>query len=129
MALAVALFGSFVATLGVVGLLSPERLLDLVTRAQSKLGLYVIAGFRLLIGIALLLTAPSSRAPHYLLVLGGLSVVSGVVSPFAGARRFEAVLAWWRRRPSRGIRLWSAFVVFFGSSLVWAVFPLARAGA
>lgn len=123
MTLAVALFGLFVAALGLAGVLSPERLLSAVTEAQSRLGIHGIAALRLLIGGALLVAASSSRAPLYLTLLGGLSLVSGALTPFVGARRFEAILDWWRSRSRWVVRLWSAFVVAFGSSLVWAVFP------
>jgi hypothetical protein len=117
----------FVAALGATGLLSPMRLLAVVSRTQSQFGLYLIAGLRLLVGTALLLAAPSSRAPLYLQILGGLSVVSGIVALFVGVRRFEAILAWCERRPPWTVRLGSACVVFFGLSLLWAVLPVVRA--
>ena len=128
MTLAVALFGLFVATLGAAGMLSPRRLLDLVTRAQSRMGIYSIAGLRLLVGLALLAVAGGSRAPLYLLVLGGLSLVSGAVTPFVGLSRFERILDWWRRRGPGFVRAWSGCVLLFGLSLVWAVFPLRQSG-
>lgn len=127
MTLAVALFGLFVSALGIGGLLSPRRLLALVSRAQLQLGIYFIAGIRLLLGVALLLAAPSSRAVPYLQVLGGLAVASGMITPFFGVRRFNAVLAWWRKQGPWSVRVWSAFVLLFGLSLVWAVLPLERA--
>ena len=123
MGFVVALFGLFVALLGMTGLLSPQPLLALVTRAQSRTGLYFIAGFRLLIGGALLLAAPGARAPSYLQALGALSLVSGVITPFLGVERFEAILDWWRVRPPWAVRLWSALVLLFGASLIWAVAP------
>lgn len=128
MTLVVALFGLFVATLGVAGMLSPQRLLALVTRAQSRMGLYSIAGLRLLVGLALLAVADDSRAPLYLKVLGALSLVSGVATPFVGLSRFEAILDWWRRRGPGFVRAWSGFVLLFGLSLIWAVFPLRQSG-
>jgi hypothetical protein len=121
--LAVALFGLFVAALGLVGLLSPARLLDLVTRAQSRAGPYGIAGLRLSMGAVLLLAAPSSRASLYLQILGVLSLISGAATPFVGVRRLEAILAWWRQRAPWVVRIWSVFVLGFGLSLVWAVLP------
>lgn len=127
MKLAVALFGLFIAALGTAGVLSPRRLLGLVTRVQSQLGLYFMAGLRLLMGAALLLSASASRAPLYLQVLGVLALLSGIGTPFFGVRRFEAMLGWWRARPTWVVRLWSLFVVAFGLSLVWAVLPVLRA--
>jgi len=127
MTLAVVLFGLFLSALGIAGVQSPERLLALVTRAQSQLGLYWIAGFRILVGVALLLASPSSRVPAYLQAIGALAIVSGVASPFFGARRFEVILEWWRQRPPWVVRVWSALVLLFGLSLVWAAFPSRRA--
>jgi hypothetical protein len=125
MTLIVVLCGFLVSTLGLAGVFSPRRLLAVVTHTQSMLGPYFIAGLRLLIGTALLLTAPRSRVPLYLTVLGALSLVSGAITPLVGARRFEVILSWWRARPDWVVRLWSAFVLVFGLSLVWAVFPSA----
>ncbi len=127
MTLAVALFGLFIAVLGLAGLRSPELLHDLMSRAVSQLGLYLIAGARLLLGVALLLSALSSRAPVYLQVIGAVAIVSGIITPFFGVRRFEAILGWLRRRPAWLVRLWCVVVVAFGLSLVWAVVPIDRA--
>lgn len=124
MTLAVALFGLFLAALGATGLAAPQRLLALVARAQSELGLYSIAGFRLLVGATLVFAAPTSRAPLYLEILGVVTLASGILTPFLGVRRFRAVLDWWRGRPPSLVRLWSGLVLLFGLSLVWAVFPL-----
>jgi hypothetical protein len=129
MRLAVALFALFIVAMGIAGVLSPRRLLLMVTRAQSRFGLHFLAGFRLLVGAALLLAAPSSRAPLYLEVLGWLSLLSGLVTPFVGARRLEAILAWWRERSNGAVRVWSVLVLLFGISLAWAVFPQGSAGS
>lgn len=127
MTLVVALFGGFVAVLGAVGVASPERLLARVADAQERLGLYFLAGLRIFLGMALVLAAPPSRAPLYLTALGALSLVSGAITPFFGTRRLQAMLGWWRARPAWAVRCWSAFVLVFGLSLVWAVLPVGRA--
>jgi len=124
----VALFGAFVVALGLAGVASPAHLLDLVTRVQTRLGLYAIAALRLFLGVAFLAAAGQSRAPLYLQAVGVLALVSGVATPFFGIRRFEAIVAWFRRWPEAGVRVWSAFVVAFGASLVWAVLPVSGGG-
>lgn len=98
------------------GALSPRRLLALVTRAQSRLGLYFNGGFRVAAGAVLLQGASASRAPLHLEVLGWLSLVSGNVTPLVGVRRFEVMLGWWRRRSPWTLRLWSCLVIVFGRS-------------
>jgi uncharacterized membrane protein len=126
MHLAVALFGLLIASFGITGLLSPDRLLGLVSRAATTLGLYVIAGIRLLLGIALVASASASRAPTYLQILGIVAIIAGLITPFFGVERFEAVLEWWRKWTPSVVRLWSVFVLLFGLSLVWAVIPADR---
>jgi len=124
MTLVVALFGAVVVALGLSGIASPTRLLDLVTRVQTRIGLYAIAALRLFLGAAFLAAAPESRAPLYLQAVGVIALVSGLATPFFGVRRFEAIVAWFRRWPDAGVRAWSLLVVAFGASLVWAVLPV-----
>ncbi|MGH0029333.1 MAG: hypothetical protein ACQGVC_06060 [Myxococcota bacterium] len=121
MSVFVGLFGAFVAVLGVVGALAPVRLLDLVTRVQTRAGLWGMALLRVVLAVALWLAAPASQAPAYLQVLAVLSLLSGLATPFFGLARFAAVVDWWRRRADWQVRLWSLLVVAFGASLVWAV--------
>lgn len=123
MTLAVALFGIFFAVLGVTGILSPPRLFAFIARWQSQEGIYYTAGLRLLLGIALILAAPTSRAPVYLQVFGVVAALAGLATPFFGLRRFEALLGWWRERPPALLRVWCIVIVAIGVSCIWAVFP------
>lgn len=128
MALAVALFGAFVVVIGVTGLVSPPRLAAFVGRWRSQMGLTFAAGIRLLLGIALLLAAPDSRAPLYLQVFGGLALVAAVALPLLGQRRFDALIDWWVAQAPATVRLWCLVALAVGASFVWAVFPESQAG-
>jgi hypothetical protein len=128
MSFVVALFGAAVVGLGLAGLASPARLLDLVSRAQTTLGLYLIAALRIFLGVAFWLAADASRAPLGLKVFGVLAFVAGVATPLFGLRRFAALVDWWRRQPEAVVRAWSALVAVFGASLVWAGLPRAGSG-
>jgi hypothetical protein len=121
--LAVALFGILIIFLGLTGVVSPPRLFSLVSRWQSQLGLYLMAGIRILLGAALLFASADSRAPVYLQVFGGVALLAGVATPFFGLRRFEALLGWWRQRPLMIVRSCCLLVILIGLSFVWAVFP------
>ena len=127
MAIVVGSVGLLMVGLGVGGVASPARLLDLVASWQSQLGLYVIAAVRLLAGTAMLLAAGSSRAPLYLQVIGAVAIFSGLVTPFFGTERFAALLGWFRGLPPTVVRVWSLAVVALGASFVWAVLPEAGA--
>jgi hypothetical protein len=123
LALPVALVGTFIAALGVLGVVSPSRLLAHVRRTATPGGIWFVAGFRLLVGALLLLASEASRAPLYLFVLGCVSLLSGAASPIFGARRAAVLIDWFEARKTALVRSWCAIVIAFGGSLVWAVLP------
>jgi predicted lysophospholipase L1 biosynthesis ABC-type transport system permease subunit len=73
-----------IAALGALGVVSPARLLGVVSRFQTPAGLYAAAAIRIVLGSALVVAAPDSRAPDVLPVLGVFIVFAGLVTPLFG---------------------------------------------
>jgi len=122
-AIIVALMGLALAAIGALGLGSPARLIALVSRLQSTRGLYAIAAVRLALGAALLLAAPESRAPAFLLLLGAVALLSGLVTPFFGVERFKSLLDWWSGLHATRVRAACVVVIALGLALVGSVLP------
>jgi hypothetical protein len=60
----VAIFGALISLIGVIGVVSPETLMGIVTSAwRSSRGIYIAVGIRLVMGIILVIAAPSCRFP------------------------------------------------------------------
>ena len=59
-----------VVAAGLTGLVAPDFLLAIGRSIITPGGMYVIGALRVAIGIVLLMTAPASRAPRALRVLG-----------------------------------------------------------
>lgn len=112
-----------VALLGALGVVAPERLLDVVRRFQTPAGLYAAAAIRLVLGLALLLAAPASRAPEAVRILGVFIVVAGVITPFFGIERFRRLLEWWSALGPGLVRAWAVFALVFGLLLAYTVLP------
>ena len=104
----------FICALGVVGIFSPEKLVEIVRRFASTTGLLVVAAIRIVLGAALYLAAPWSRAPEVLLVLGVFIFVLGVATPFFGVERSRRVLDSWSGQGSDFVRVWAFFTLAFG---------------
>jgi hypothetical protein len=113
----------FIAGLGVVGTVSPSTLLRLVGWFQTPTGLYVAAAIRIVLGAALFLAAPTSRAPKALRVLGVFIFVAGLATPVFGLDRFRGVIEWWAARGQAFMRVWAGFALVFGLLLAYAVMP------
>ena len=121
MSLVAALSGLLIIAAGALGVVSPPRLLALVSRSQSQRGLYVLAAIRVVIGVALFLAAAGSRAPAFLQIFGAIAVLAGVATPVFGVHRAQAILSWWALQPAVVLRLWCLVVVLLGAAVVWAV--------
>jgi hypothetical protein len=119
--LIVSVISIFVAGMGVLGLISPAKMVSFVSRWQSKTGLWAAFIVRLAFGISLWLVAPASRAPVVLQVLAVVSMVSALVLPLIGVTRFKSILSWWFSRSPGFMRVWLAVAVVFGVFILWSV--------
>jgi hypothetical protein len=121
MALLVLVLGLVVAALGVLGIVAPTRLLGIAQRFATPTGLYAATAIRLFVGAAILLAAPSSRAPGALRLLGIAIVAAGLATPLIGLERSRAFVRWWSARGPMLQRAWGALALVFGLSLCLAV--------
>ena len=123
MALVAFALSVFIAALGALGVLSPTRLLGVARHLQTPAGLYAAAALRLVLGLALFLAAPSSRAPEVVRVLGIVIIVAGLITPFFGLARLRSLLEWGSALGPGVIRVWGSFAFAFGLLLAYAVVP------
>ena len=114
---------ALIVALGALGVASPARLFRLLRRYETPGGLYFSAAVRLVLGVALFLVAPTSKAPDLVLVIGIITVAAAVTAPLLGIERIGRLVDWWSARSSIALRAWAAFALAFGLFLVWAVVP------
>ena len=119
---------AFIAVLGVIGIVAPARLLAIARWLDTPLGLYAAAALRLVLGTALFLAAPASRAPRVLGVLGIVSFVAGLITPFIGVDRYRRLLEWWSAWGPGFHRGWAAIALILGLFLIYALATPARSG-
>ena len=116
---------TLVTALGALGVVSPDRLLDIARRFETPVGVYVAAGLRLLLGAALIVSAPTARVSDAVRVLGLIIFVAGLVTPWFGLERLKRVTQWWATRSPLFQRAWSGLALILGLFLTYAVLPQA----
>ena len=116
-------FSLFIVALGILGLVSPSRLLGLDRFFQTPAGLYLAAGFRMVMGVVLLMAALASRAPDVLRVIGVVFILAGVITVFLGFERFRGFVDWWSAHGSSFARVWAVVALALGLSLVYVLVP------
>jgi len=123
MALVALILSLWVAALGALGVASPVRLLGIVRQFQRPAGLCAAAALRVILGVALFLAAPTSRAPEAVRILGIVILVAGLITPLFGLERFGRILNWWSARGPVFMRVWAGFALVMGLLLAYALVP------
>ena len=72
-----------IAGFGILSIASPGTFIELLRHSQSPGVMYFGAGFRLIFGVSLLMSAAKSRTPDILRVLGWVFIVAGLLVPGA----------------------------------------------
>ena len=114
-------FGALIAVLGAIGIVAPFWLFAIARSFDTPIGLYAASGLRLIVGAILFLVAPRSRTPTALRVLGVVTFVAGLITPFFGVDRVRRVLEWWSASGAGFQRAWAAFAIALGVFLIWAL--------
>ena len=112
-----------VVVLGGLGIVSPMMLLVIVRKFESPAGIYAVAALRIMLGVALFLSAPISRVQEVVRILGIAIFVMGIITPLFGIERFRRLLNWWSERGPVFMRVWAGFALGFGLFLAYAVMP------
>jgi hypothetical protein len=115
-------FGTLIAVAGIVLLLRPSFLFDLLRKYQNSSGLFGLAVLvRVILGIALVGAAPTSKFPLAMAILGWVAIVAAIFIGGMGRTRFSKLMAWALGLSEEWSRLSGLGAILFGGFLVYAV--------
>ena len=107
--------------IGLVGVVAPGRLVAFTRFWQNPGALWLAAGIRVVLGVALYLVAPDTRAPLAFQAFGMLVVLAGVALPFLGRERIGRLIDWWAALPEAVIRGWALLVLLLGVLILYGL--------
>jgi hypothetical protein len=122
-------FGLCIATVGVVGILAPSRLVWIAENFSTSGAFYVVAVVRVAFGLVLISVASASRAPKALRVLGYIIVIAGITTALMGLLgigRARAMIEWWLQQGSSVVRLTGVLILALGGFVAYACAPAPR---
>jgi hypothetical protein len=111
------------SAVGAMGIASPKWLLGFARSFQTPVGLLVAGALRVALGTALFLSAPESRIPELILVVGVVVIIRGVITPFMGVERSRRLLDRWSAQGLAFLRGWAVLTLVLGLSLMYAITP------
>jgi hypothetical protein len=121
--------GLLLAAIGLVGVVAPSYILEIGRSLLTPMSLYVVAAFRIGIGVVLVLVAADSRLPAALRVFGIVIVLSGVFTLFLGVERSRAILDWWSNQGPLFMRFCLTGPLVIGLFIVYALTSPRRGAA
>lgn len=107
--------------LGVIGLLVPNRLMEMARFTTTPNGIYVAAGVRIVIGAMLWMVASRSRFPKILRVLATLAVIGGIATLVLGSQRAREIADWASANGTMVVRTFGVFALAIGSFIAYAI--------
>lgn len=123
MAFVAFILGSLTAIVGTFGIFAPSVLATMTSAFHGLLGLTIAATIRLVLGAALFVAAPDSRAPLVFRALGVVTFIVGLLTPLIGVERFDDLLDWWAALDPLLARTWSACAATMGGLIAYGIIP------
>ena len=118
--------GLLIVAVGAVGIVAPSLLLVVARHPVTAGELYLIAVVRIGVGSLLLAVAAASRWPKTLRVLGALTLVAGIVTPFLGVPRVQAMTDWIALQGPGFLRLAAVVALAIGALVAYTCAPAPR---
>ncbi|MDH5662792.1 MAG: hypothetical protein OEY92_07330 [Elusimicrobiota bacterium] len=120
MVILVKLVGMIAVAMGIVFLLSPKMMRQLMVFCQKGRRPYMMGLLRILIGVIFLLAASQSRIVWVIVTIGILALLGGITIFILGLERFKSMLRWWHGRPLPVLRLIALLAIGFGVLILYS---------
>ena len=121
MSIFVKIVGLIMAIMGIVLILTPKTLNQLVNFCQKGKRLRIGAIIRIIIGVIFLNSASQCKLPLVVAIIGVLILIKGIMVFVLGPQRVRSTLEWWNKRPAQMIRLLGLIALALGLLLIYSV--------
>lgn len=116
----IATFGVLIVLACGFGSANPQALIRVVKQFDSLPGFVFAIIVRVFLGVVAILAAPASRAPLFLMIIGGIALVAALGLLLMGRSRMSRLITWVSGFSNTMMRTWLLFGVAFGVALIWA---------
>jgi len=104
--------------IGLANVFSPNRIKNMIQK-YTKTKIQILAGIILLIGILLIAGSFKTRVPLYVLILGFLALIKGILL-FIKPGMAQKLTNWWLNQSERAYQIWGLVIYTLGLFLlIW----------
>jgi len=113
----------FITAMAAVGVVSPPRLLGVLRKTEKPRGLIILGVLRVVLGVALIFSAPTSKAPDFINIVGSILILRGAALPLIGVDRIRRLLEWVSKKGPGFLRGWALLTMVLVGWLFYALLP------
>lgn len=121
MLILVKLIGIIMVGMGIIFLVSPKTMRQVMLLCEKGKRVYMAGILRILIGVIFLLAAPQARLAGVIVTLGILIIIAGGIIFILGLDRVKAILKWYYERPLLVLRLIALIAIVIGVLILYSV--------
>ena len=112
------LIGIIFMAAGIIILLRPEALKQLLAFMAEEKRVYIIGCARIVVGTILLIAAPQCKITWVVAAIGVVAVVLGILIFVLGAEKIKGIIKMWQGKPTMTARLLSLAPIIIGILLI-----------
>lgn len=120
MLILVRIIGIIIAVMGIIFLLNPKKMKQVISFWGQGKRFYTAGVLRVVFGIIFLLSASQSRVVGIIITLGILFLIGGITIFAMGLDRVKSVLSWWDKRPLIVLRLGALIALAVGALVLYS---------
>lgn len=120
MVILVKLFGLIIVVLGVIFMIRPDAMKKYIAFWVKGKRLYAGGILSILIGIIALLAASQCKLVWFVVLIGILALIKGVLLFALGPEKWISKLNWWTTRSPAFLRLYSLMPITIGILLIYS---------
>lgn len=121
MCVLIKLIGIYLIAIGVVVLFTPKAYNKILKFFRKEKRVYIAGILRIFLGILFLSAAQQSRLKIFLVVIGILTVIGGILIFVPKQKKLQEMIDWFDKIPSIFIRLWGIVAIILGALLIYSV--------
>ncbi len=120
MLILVRIIGIIIAAVGIIFLLKPDKMKQVIAFLGQGKRIYTVGILRLLFGIIFLLSASQSRLVGIIVTLGILLLIGSITIFAMGLEKVKYVLGWMGKRPLIVLRLLAIIALVIGTLVLYS---------
>ncbi|MFC2133672.1 hypothetical protein ACFLTH_03570 [Bacteroidota bacterium] len=122
MTLILIIFGALTMIAGIIIMINPDYIFDLIRENFEKTGMHILSILlRLALGVLLISQSDSSKFPAVLEIFGWLSIIAAIFFAVIGSKNFNRIISWALSLSKPFGRLGGFIAVCYGAFIIYAL--------